>query len=109
MNDSDLIVEVIDTYSCPSVKNAYVFNCPYCKKQTLLEYVTPMIESRVVQDLSQDPLGDPYLSKDNTLGECVTEYLPMESHFRCHNCKEYIGQDIYELAISGIIKFNENK
>lgn len=109
MNDPELIVELLDNYSCPAVKNAYVFSCPYCKKQTLLEYVTPMIESRVVQDLSQDPLGDPYLSKDNTLGECVTEYLPTESYFRCHNCKEYIGLHIYELATNETIKFNENK
>lgn len=109
MNDSDLIVEVIDTYSCPPVKNAYVFNCPYCKKQTLLEYVTPMIESQVIRDLSQDPLGNPYLSKDNTMDRCVTEYLPMESHFRCHSCKEYIGLHIYELATNGTIKFNGNK
>lgn len=109
MNDPEITVEVSDTYSHPPVKSAYVFNCPYCKKQTLLEYVTPMIESQVIRDLSQDPLGNPYLSKDNAMDRCVTEYVPEASSFRCHNCKENIGQYIYELAISGIIKFYENK
>lgn len=109
MNNPEIIVEVLDIHSCPTVRNSYVFNCPYCKKQTLLEYVTPIIESQVVHDLSKDPLGNPYLSKDNTLGECVTEYMPVESRFRCHNCKEDMGQYIYELATNGTIKFNGNK
>lgn len=109
MNDPEITVEVLDSHSCPPVKNTYVFNCPYCKKQTLLEYVMPMIECRVIKDLSRDPLGDPYLSKDNTMGKCVTEYIPTSSSFRCYNCKENIGQHIYELAISGIIKFNEDR
>lgn len=109
MNNPEITVEVLDSHSCPSARNTYVFNCPYCRKQTLLEHVTPIIESRVVHDLSKDPLGNPYLSKDNTLSECVTEYVPDVSIFRCHNCKEYIGPDIYELATNGKIKFNENE
>lgn len=109
MNNPEITVEVLDSHSCPSAKNTYVFNCPYCKKQTLLEYATPIIESRVVQDLAQDIWGNPYLSRDNTLGECVTECMPVESRFRCHNCKEDMGQHIYKLATDGVIKFNENR
>ena len=59
----------------------YTFRCPFCKKVTAIEYITPLPEK-------------------------VEPFSP-SIRYRCKNCKEFLGNSIYNLFTSENLIFNK--